>query len=57
MLSLLITLALAMTLCIPLTKWVIIAPARDMPNLGGLIQTMQKVATPMGFQISPEKEK
>ncbi|CAL8085757.1 unnamed protein product [Orchesella dallaii] len=37
--------------CIPLERWVVFAPARDMDNARSFAMTMHKVATPLGFRI------
>lgn len=40
----------------PLEKWVIIVTKRDSDGIENLIKVMQKVSTPLGFNISRPSE-
>ncbi|ODM88383.1 Protein aubergine [Orchesella cincta] len=37
--------------CVPLEKWIVVVPVRDLQNAKDFSMTMHKVATPLGFRI------
>jgi len=46
-----------MVTSVALRTWVIVVPGRDENNVSNLVQTMQRVGRPLGFDIGGETEK